>query len=46
VALCLFSIVVMPPDVFAMLSLMVPMLGLYFLSALLVRIIERRSATS
>lgn len=42
VALCLFSIVVMPPDVFAMLSLMVPMMGLYFLSAVLVRLIEGR----
>lgn len=40
VVLCVFSIIVMPPDVFAMLSLMVPMMGLYFLSALLVRIIE------
>ncbi len=46
VILCVFSIVVMPPDVFAMLSLMVPMLGLYFLSALLVRLIERRAAQS
>lgn len=45
VVLCLFSIVVMPPDVFAMLSLMVPMMGLYFLSALLVRLIERASET-
>lgn len=42
VVLCLFSIVVMPPDVFAMLSLMLPMMGLYFLSALLVKLIERR----
>lgn len=42
VALCLFSIVVMPPDVFAMLSLMLPMMGLYFLSTLLVFLIERR----
>jgi len=42
VVLCLFAIVVMPPDVFAMLSLMVPMLGLYFLSALLVMMIERK----
>ncbi len=42
VALCLFSIVVMPPDVFAMLTLMVPMMGLYFLSAFLVWLIERR----
>jgi len=45
VVLCLFSIVVMPPDVFAMLSLMVPMMGLYFLSALLVRVIEGKPAT-
>ncbi|MBL8035061.1 MAG: twin-arginine translocase subunit TatC [Leptospiraceae bacterium] len=42
VVLCLFSIVVMPPDVFAMLSLMLPMMGLYFLSALLVRLMERK----
>jgi len=42
VVLCVFSIVVMPPDVFAMLSLMVPMLGLYFFSALLVYLLERR----
>jgi sec-independent protein translocase protein TatC len=42
VILCLFSIVVMPPDVFAMLSLMIPMMGLYFISALLVRMIERK----
>jgi sec-independent protein translocase protein TatC len=44
VILCLFSIVVMPPDVFAMLSLMIPMMGLYFISALLVRMIERKKA--
>jgi sec-independent protein translocase protein TatC len=44
VGLCLFSIVVMPPDVFAMLTLMLPMMGLYFLSALLVWLIERRGA--
>jgi sec-independent protein translocase protein TatC len=43
VVLCVFSIVVMPPDVFAMLSLMVPMMGLYFLSAILVRLLERRA---
>ncbi|GAB4430897.1 MAG: twin-arginine translocase subunit TatC [Turneriella sp.] len=43
VVLCVFSIVVMPPDVFAMLSLMVPMMGLYFLSAMLVRLLERRA---
>jgi sec-independent protein translocase protein TatC len=42
VVLCVFSIVVMPPDVFAMLSLMVPMMGLYFLSAMLVWLLERR----
>lgn len=42
VLLCIFSIVVMPPDVFAMLSLMVPMLMLYFLSAFLVRLFEAR----
>lgn len=46
VVLCVFSIVVMPPDVFAMLSLMVPMMGLYFLSAFLVRLIERRETTA
>ncbi|MBN8220822.1 MAG: twin-arginine translocase subunit TatC [Spirochaetes bacterium] len=40
VVLCLFSIVVMPPDVFAMLTLMLPMMGLYFISAVLVRLIE------
>ncbi len=43
VILCVFSIVVMPPDAFAMLSLMVPMLGLYFLSALLVRVFGPRT---
>lgn len=42
VVLCLFSIVVMPPDVFAMLTLMLPMMGLYFISAFLVRLIEGR----
>lgn len=42
VLLCIFSIVVMPPDVFAMLSLMLPMLILYFLSAFLVRLFEAR----
>lgn len=42
VVLCLFSIVVMPPDVFAMLTLMVPMMGLYFISGFLVRLIESR----
>lgn len=42
VVLCLFSIVVMPPDVFAMLTLMLPMMGLYFISAVLVRLIEGR----
>ncbi len=42
VVLCLFSIVVMPPDVFAMLSLLIPMMGLYFLSAFLVKLIEAR----
>ncbi|MBV6493058.1 MAG: Sec-independent protein translocase protein TatC [Turneriella sp.] len=42
VVLCLFSIVVMPPDVFAMLTLMVPMMVLYFLSGFLVKTIEKR----
>ncbi|MCS6971518.1 MAG: twin-arginine translocase subunit TatC [Leptospiraceae bacterium] len=42
VLLCIFSIIVMPPDVVAMLALMLPLVGLYFLSGLLVMLIERR----
>ncbi|HRP69195.1 MAG TPA: twin-arginine translocase subunit TatC [Turneriella sp.] len=42
VVLCVFSIVIMPPDIFAMLTLMAPMLLLYFLSGFLVKFIERK----
>ena len=42
VALCVFSILVMPPDLVAMFSLMVPLLVLYFLSFGLVWLIEKK----
>jgi hypothetical protein len=46
VALVTFAAIVTPPDVFSQLALAIPMYGLYELSIVIARFLEKRSAAA